>query len=117
MTPSYVCRNGAKRYRYYMCSGALKRGRQSCPSRSVPAGAIEQFVVEQIRERGTSEVAAALDSGWERLRAATQAITLRRLIQRVDYDGVAGQVSIRFVSSDAPVPGERPTQRGKENLV
>jgi site-specific DNA recombinase len=117
MTPSYVCRKGAKRYRYYMCSGVLKRGRQSCPSRSVSAGAIEQFVVEQIRERGTSEVAAALDSGWERLRAATQAITLRRLIQRVDYDGVAGQVSIRFVSSDARVPAARPTQPAKESLV
>src|SRR5262249_13923869 len=41
MTPTYACRNGAKRYHYYMCSGVLKRGRQSCPSRSVPAGAIE----------------------------------------------------------------------------
>src|SRR5262249_23652999 len=27
MTPSYACRNGGKRYRYYMCSGVLKRGR------------------------------------------------------------------------------------------
>src|SRR5262249_11409786 len=101
MTPTYACRNGAKRYHYYMCSGVLKRGRQSCPSRSVPAGAIEQFVVEQIRQRGTPAVAAALDEKWERLRAVQQSVTLRRLVQRVDYDSVAGEVTIRFVSSDA----------------
>jgi site-specific DNA recombinase len=117
MTPSYACRNGAKRYRYYVCSGALKRGRRSCPSRSVSAGAIEQFVVEQTRERGTPEVTAALNSEWERLPVAKQAVTLRHLLQRVDYDGVAGQVCIRLAASDAPAPARRPTQPAKENIV
>jgi site-specific DNA recombinase len=117
MTPTYVCRNGAKRYRYYMCSGVLKRGRQSCPSRSVPAGAIEEFVVDQIRQRGTPAVAAAFDSAWERLRTAEQAVTLRRLVERVDYDSVAGQVTIRFAASGARVPAERPTQPAKEKIV
>jgi site-specific DNA recombinase len=49
MTPSYAVKNQTKQYRYYVCSQAQKRGRQACPSRSVPAGQIEQFVVEQIR--------------------------------------------------------------------
>jgi hypothetical protein len=95
----------------------LKRGRQSCPSRSVSAGAIEEFVVDQIRQRGTPAVAAAFDSEWERLRAAKQTVVLRRLVQRVDYDSVARQVTIRFVSSNTQVPAERPTQLAKEKSV
>jgi site-specific DNA recombinase len=114
MTPTYACRNGAKRYRYYICSGVLKRGRQSCPSRSVPAGAIEQFVVEQIRQRGTPAVAAALDAKWERFRAVQQSVALRRLIQRVDYDSVAGELTIRFVSSAAQAPANGSIQPAKE---
>jgi site-specific DNA recombinase len=49
MTPSHTTRQGKKRYRYYVCSAAQKRGWQSCPSKSVPAGEIERFVVERIR--------------------------------------------------------------------
>jgi site-specific DNA recombinase len=47
MTPTYACK-GSKRYRYYVCSHALKRGWDSCPSQSVPAGAMEWTVMEQI---------------------------------------------------------------------
>jgi site-specific DNA recombinase len=49
MAPSHTTRQGKKRYRYYVCSAAQKRGWQSCPSKSVPAGEIERFVVERIR--------------------------------------------------------------------
>jgi site-specific DNA recombinase len=49
MTPTHASKRGTKRYRYYVCSSAQKRGWQTCPSKSLPAGEIEQFVVEQIR--------------------------------------------------------------------
>ncbi|MEQ8789510.1 MAG: recombinase family protein [Pirellulaceae bacterium] len=49
MTPTHATREGKKRYRYYICTTAQKRGRNSCPSGSIPAGEIERFVVEQIR--------------------------------------------------------------------
>jgi site-specific DNA recombinase len=52
MTPSHTTRKGSQRYRYYTCSGAQKRGWQTCPSKSIPAGAIEQLVVEQIQRLG-----------------------------------------------------------------
>ena len=52
-SPSHSTRNRAKRYRYYVCSSAAKRGRKSCPSPSIPAGEIERFVVERIRSIGT----------------------------------------------------------------
>jgi site-specific DNA recombinase len=52
MTPSQTTRKGNWRYRYYTCMGAQKRGWHSCPSKSIPAGEIEKFVVEQIRTIG-----------------------------------------------------------------
>jgi site-specific DNA recombinase len=49
MTPSHTTRNGTKRYRYYVCSSAQKRGWNTCPSKSIPAAQIEEFVVGQIK--------------------------------------------------------------------
>ncbi len=43
---------GTKRYRYYVCLNAQKRGWHTCPTKSVPAGEIERFVVEQIKAIG-----------------------------------------------------------------
>jgi site-specific DNA recombinase len=48
MTPTHSTRNGTKRYRYYVCSNAQKRGWHTCPSKSIPAGEVERFVVERI---------------------------------------------------------------------
>jgi site-specific DNA recombinase len=49
MTPAHTTKSGNKRYRYYVCSSAQKRGWQTCPSKSIPAGEIERFVIEQIK--------------------------------------------------------------------
>ena len=52
MTPTYTQR-GRRRYRYYVCSVGQRRGRDVCPTGSLPAGEIERFVVERIRGIGT----------------------------------------------------------------
>jgi site-specific DNA recombinase len=51
MTPTHATKGG-KRYRYYVCSNAQKRGSDCCPSQSVPAGQMERIVVEQIAKLG-----------------------------------------------------------------
>jgi site-specific DNA recombinase len=51
MTPTHATKSG-KRYRYYVCSSAQKRGWERCPSQSVPAGQVERIVVEQISKAG-----------------------------------------------------------------
>ncbi len=48
MTPSHTTR-GERRYRYYTCTSAQKRGWDSCPSKSIPAGEIEALIVERIQ--------------------------------------------------------------------
>lgn len=47
---SHKSRN--RRHRYYRCSAAIKRGRATCPTKSLPADKIESFVVDQIRRIG-----------------------------------------------------------------
>src|SRR5262249_12071153 len=49
MTPSHTSKNKARRYRYYTCTNAQKRGWDACPSKTAPAGEIERFVVDQIK--------------------------------------------------------------------
>ena len=41
---------GSKRYRYYTCTQAIKKGRRCCPTQSLPAAEIEEAVVDQFRE-------------------------------------------------------------------
>jgi site-specific DNA recombinase len=52
MTPAHTTRKGSQRYRYYTCSGAQKRGWQTCPSKSIPAAPLEQLVIAQIQRLG-----------------------------------------------------------------
>jgi site-specific DNA recombinase len=121
MSPGYACRKGHLRYRYYLCSHAQKHGRQACPSPSIPAAALERFVVEQIQilvsdtERLRAMACAARDANpdvpeakepipedtldpaaWEQLSVARQGELLRRLVRRIDYDGAAAKVRITF---------------------
>lgn len=49
MTHGMSAKGPNKRYRYYICLHAMKRGWHVCPSKSVPAGEIERFVVERIK--------------------------------------------------------------------
>ena len=49
MSPTHSTKNGNKRYRYYVCTAAQKRGWEHCPSKSIPAGQIERLIVDQIR--------------------------------------------------------------------
>jgi site-specific DNA recombinase len=48
MSPSHSTQEG-RRYRYYVCQNAQKRGWNECLAPSLPAGEVERFVVEQIK--------------------------------------------------------------------
>jgi len=86
MTPAHVTR-GNKRYRYYTCSAAQKKGWHTCPSKSVPAVALERFVLDQIARH-------ARHVAWPTLAPFEQAERLRQIVTRIDYDGTSRQVAI-----------------------
>jgi len=88
MTPTSSQRGG-KRYRYYLCCGAHRRGRHNCPSGSIPAWAIEEAVLEQIQTRDP-HVDVRTEAPSARLRL------VRLWIGRVDYDGAQNKVAITF---------------------
>jgi len=93
MTPAQVTR-GHRRYRYYTCSAAQRNGWHTCATKSVPALALERFVLEQM-------AAHVGPIAWSALAPAEQAERLRQLVSRIDYDGASGQVAITL-RPDAP---------------
>jgi len=88
MTPT-SSKHGGKRYRYYLCCGAHRRGRQSCPAKSIPAWAIEETVLEQIQTRDPH-----VDVRTEA--PSAQLHLVRLWIGRVDYDAAQNKVAITF---------------------
>ena len=90
MAYTYTSR-GPCRYRYYVCSSAQQRGRETCPSKSVPAEEIERFIWQQVA--GDSD-GAAQRSAREALSTSQQAERLARLLERVEYDGRDGELDI-----------------------
>lgn len=109
MTHAFSTR-GSKRYRYYVCSKAQKRGWKTCQTRSLPAAEIENFVVQRIREIGSDpallrETLAAVrqehGSGLEALLSEDKRLKgelhhlrteERSLTANASRDGVAGAV-------------------------
>jgi hypothetical protein len=105
MTPT-SSRRGGKRYRYYLCCGAHRRGRQSCPSGSISARDIEETVLEQIQHQKPD-----LDVRGQTPGAQLRLVRLR--IGRVDYDGAQNKLAITFnptASSVANAEGSHCTQ-------
>ncbi|MBN9521365.1 recombinase family protein [bacterium] len=51
MTPTCTTK-GARTYRYYACVAGHKRGAGTCPTKPVPAGPVEGFVVDRVRAAG-----------------------------------------------------------------
>lgn len=47
--PHTFTTSGTQRYRYYCCTARAKRGAASCPTRALPAAAIERVVVDELR--------------------------------------------------------------------
>jgi site-specific DNA recombinase len=61
---------GMKRYRYYVCMKAQRRGWDNCPTKSIPAGEIEKYVIEQIRAIGKDRT--VLDATVRKVREQRQ---------------------------------------------
>jgi site-specific DNA recombinase len=76
MSPSFTTRRG-RRYAFYRCTGAAKRGHATCPVGSVSAGAIEAAVVSQLRVVFRSPEIVARTYRESKLREAEEIDRLR----------------------------------------
>jgi site-specific DNA recombinase len=126
MTPTFASKNKTRRYRYYVCCSAQKRGWSTCPSKAIPATEIERFVLGRIQDIGkepgllrdalaqdqggttpgsTVDVAeieqawSVLDGRWATLTAEECGRIAGLIVARVDYDGAKGKVAITFHAS------------------
>jgi site-specific DNA recombinase len=104
MTPTYACKNGGRRYSYYVCTDAFRRGRKNCPSRSLPSSAIEEWVLERLQEVAREADAKQTSSfaelaTWEKISAEERLRLLHTWIERVDYDGTKDKAAITFTAS------------------
>ena len=102
MTPSHATKRGSRRYRYYLCTEAQKRGRHTCPAPSLPAAEIERFVLDQLQALGHQPAGkdeAGGDVGLQEVVRFVQA-----LVQRVDYDGACDKITIRLHPVDLQAP-------------
>jgi site-specific DNA recombinase len=92
MVYSYAVAHGRK-YPYYLCLHAQRKGWAVCPSKRLPAQRIEDSILGQLR---LTQPAMASASAWEQLDRAGQIDTIQSLVERIGYDGITRQVSIRF---------------------
>lgn len=78
---------GSRRYRYYVCRQSKDSTTDGCRAGSVPAAELEEFVWNEVAKQNTLPDRETL----------TQAQQIKRLqdhVQRVDYDGNTGDLTI-----------------------
>jgi len=78
-----------QRYRYYRCP--RQQNGLRCPARAVPARVIEESVLSQLRRRLGRERDAAVDVDG----------LVRRVVERVRYDGLTGGVQLQLARMDS----------------
>jgi site-specific DNA recombinase len=98
MTPSFTVK-GSKHYRYYTCSGAQKRGWDTCPSKSVPAGQIEDLLVERIRCVGSDPALVREVLAQARVQGEARTAELEAERRGLERDAAAWATEIRKLTT------------------
>lgn len=98
MVYSYASKAGRK-YPYYVCRKAQRQGWASCPSKSLPARAVEESVLARVRDEQIGGIADRAE--WEQMDRVVQVAAIHAVVARVGYDGTIRQLSIRFRANEA----------------
>ena len=116
MGHTYSSKKGTKRYRYYVCLSAQKRGWDTCPSKSVPAEEIERLVVEQIRAIGNSPALVSATIRQARKQTQEQIAQLESEKIRGHRELQRSRAEVRkLVANTASGSGSAATQLGDLN--
>jgi site-specific DNA recombinase len=100
---------GNRRYRYYVCLNAQKRGWENCPTKSVPAAEIERFVVERIKAIGQDDevLARTLAEARKQNQDGLEALQAER--RRLERELAKHGAEVRKLIAQVGAPGESPT--------
>ena len=88
-----------RRYPYYVCLNAQRKGWAVCPAKSLPARHIEDSVLAHVQAKQLTPIE------WEQLDSMQRVAAIQRIVERVGFEGTTGRVSIRFHA--IPEPGVR----------
>jgi len=104
MVYSYATKQGRK-YPYYVCLNAQRKGWAACPSKSLPATAIEASVIGQIRQ---SRPEFYGEREWREMERSRQVEVIGASVARIDFDGVTRRITIQFRGDKKQARKERP---------
>ena len=103
MFHSYSVKDKVKKYRYYVCVNAQKKGYAVCPTRSVNAQEMENTVYKllpkvEIKDSLLAEryrsVIEKVREVWESSTADEKHRTLKHLFKEIDYNGETGSLGM-----------------------
>ena len=86
--------NTGRRYPYYVCLNAQRRGWAACPAKALPARAVEETVLNRIREEEDNPLLRG--TAWETADRARQIEVLHQVIERIAFDGAGQRLCIRL---------------------
>jgi len=92
-----------RKYPYYVCLNAQRKGWAVCPGKSLPAGPIEESVLGRIRE---AQCGIPDRSEWEPMDRTQQVEAIQAIVERIGYDGTTRQVTVRFHQPAITAAGE-----------
>ena len=99
MTHTYSTKKN-KRYRYYVCTKAQKEGWDQCPTKSLPASEIENFVVDRIKCIGSDPemISRVLEQVYDQHRKQTKELEREKRMLEKELRGCHDKIQ-RLVSS------------------
>jgi len=111
MFHTYTMKEPTRKYRYYVCTNAQKRGYSSCPTKSINAQAIEDTTINCLRKilidngrkletRDKEEIDAFLSPVWDTLFPQEKRRILRALVKELDYSSDTKKLGITLNGGD-----------------
>ena len=86
-----------RRYGYYVCRKAQQQDAASCLGQSIPAARIEGALLAglgALAEAGARQPLREALQGWSALERGARRRRLASVVERIDYDGGRGEVSV-----------------------
>jgi site-specific DNA recombinase len=107
-TPATGKRSHDKTYRYYRCTSRDRHGAKACPSKPLPAQALEDFVVEQVRTLLCQEPMLSDVHAATRLRLATETEALHKDNAQLPEAIAAHAARLQVLASQPQTPAISP---------